>query len=146
MNHWCDNGFILGDLPEGVVPPALHSLFLMLDCEENIHHCTTFIRPNVRARRENYTLTKDPNETCCSTTKHAVAPLYALNETCCSTTSRYDFTISNSTRHRILHVVLDQRTTRSRMTVCHGMTCLGWFHNDSVLFDIVSGFADPPGY
>ena len=30
--------------------------------EENIHHCTAFILPNVRARRENYTLTKDPKQ------------------------------------------------------------------------------------
>ena len=29
MNHWHDIGFILGDLPTGVVLPALHSLFLM---------------------------------------------------------------------------------------------------------------------
>ena len=36
--------------------------FLMSECEENIHHCTAFILPNARARRENYTLTKDPKQ------------------------------------------------------------------------------------
>ena len=52
MNHWHDRGFILGDLPTGVVLPALHSLFLMSESEENIHHCTAFFLPNVRARRD----------------------------------------------------------------------------------------------
>ena len=52
MNHWHDRGFILGDLSTGVVLPALHSLFLMSESEENIHHCTAFFLPNVRARRD----------------------------------------------------------------------------------------------
>ena len=34
----------------------------VLECEENIYHRTAFILPNVRARRENYTLTKDPKQ------------------------------------------------------------------------------------
>ena len=44
MNHWHNSGFILGDLPTGVVPPALHSLFLERD------------------EKTTYTLTKDPKQ------------------------------------------------------------------------------------